>query len=87
MQFGTVRQRHSQDADPNITYFGWRPIHQGKTERFLRIPRTQRGSPHSLAGRVETQVTKAGDSGVLINGVNIMINADSTWRVQRDEQK
>jgi hypothetical protein len=89
MRFGRIRQPHSQDADPNITCFGWRPILHGKTERFLSVlvPHAQGENPRALAAAIETRVTEAGDYTARVNGTNISIKADGAWTVLSEEKK
>ena len=89
MKLGRIRQPHSQDTDPNITCFGWRPIHHGKTERFLSVlvPYTEGENPRALAATIETRVTEAGDCTARVNGINISIKADGTWTVLPEEKK
>ncbi len=89
MKFGKVRQQHSQDTNPNITCFGWRPIQHEKTERLLSVlvPHTQREKPRSLAAALETRVTESGDCTARINGTNITIKASGTWAVLREEKE
>lgn len=88
MKFGTVRQRHSQDTDPNLTCFGWRPIQQGKTERFLSVlvPHRDGESPADLTAVIKTQVTGSGDFSARIKGLHISIKGDSTWAVLRERK-
>ena len=85
MKFGTVRQTNSQDTDPNLTCFGWRPIRQGKTERFVSVlvPHTDQVDPRALAASIETQINDAGDSNIRIGGTQIGIKADGKWSVLR----
>ncbi|MDG2385647.1 MAG: hypothetical protein P8N76_28515 [Pirellulaceae bacterium] len=89
MNFGKVRQRHSQDSDPNITCFGWRPIQHGETERFLSVlvPHTQDENSRSLAATIKTQVTKSGNSTAQIDGTSISIDASGVWNVLRQENE
>ncbi len=89
MKFGKVRQRHSQDTDPNFTCFGWRPVRSGKAERFLSVlvPHLSAEDPRQLAAAIETRVSESGDCTVCVKGTKISIKVDGTWAVLRGERK
>jgi hypothetical protein len=89
MKFGKLRQQHSQDTDPNITCFGWRPIRHGKIERFLSVlvPHPQEENPRALAAAIETRVTELGDCSARIKETHISIKSDGAWTVLQEEKK
>ena len=86
MKFGTVRQQHSQDTDPNITCFGWRSIRHGISERFLSVlvPHTLPETPNAIASMIETQVTDSNGYNAQIQGTNIHIRPNGNWTVVRN---
>ncbi|MEM7388183.1 MAG: hypothetical protein AAF514_24885, partial [Verrucomicrobiota bacterium] len=87
MKFGTHHQRHSQDTDPNVTCFGWRPIGQGKTERFLSVlvPHIGEKNAGSLAATLETRIHESGDCLARIEEMTVTIKPEGTWTVIRKE--
>ena len=89
MEFGKLRQRHSQDTDPNVTCFGWRPIRHGRHERFLSVlvPHTAEQDPADVAARIQTQRTSSGDFNARIAGTVVKIQADGGWSVSRKESR
>jgi hypothetical protein len=89
MKIGKVRQRHSQDTDPNLSCFGWRPVRPGKAERFLSVlvPHLSEEEPRQLAAAIETRVSESGDCTARIEGTKISIKADGTWAVLRGEKE
>lgn len=89
IKFGKVRQRNSQDTDPNITCFGWRPIQSGNKAHFLSVlvPHTHEENPRALAETIKTHVTESGEWTAHITRTNISIEPDGTWTVSRGEKK
>ena len=87
--FGRIRQRNSQDTDPNTTCFAWRPIQHGRPERFLSVlvPHVEKVHPPLLTKAIQTQVTKSGDSSVRLNGTSVRIPADGNWSVSREKNR
>ena len=85
MQFASVRQTHSQDTDPNVTCFGWRPITSGTTQRFLSVlvPYSPEQTAGEVLSSVETDVTESGLSTARIGSVTVKIGADGAWSVSR----
>lgn len=90
LEFGTIRQRNSQDTDPNLTCFASRPIKAGKTERFLSVLMPYAKSPGTARTPIvpiTTRVSDAGSCNVRIHGAVIRIQADGSWSVEREEEE
>ncbi len=90
LEFGTIRQRHSQDTDPNITCFASRPIESGETERFLSVLMPYASSSGTARAPIvpittQVQVSDTGDCLAHIHGVTVRIQADGGWSVQRQK--
>jgi hypothetical protein len=85
LKFGRVRQRHSQDSDPNITCFAWRPITRGKEARFLSVflPYLSGENPSALSAAIKTEVTPSGEWIAQLRGIKIRIEKDGQWSVVR----
>jgi hypothetical protein len=85
LKFGRVRQRHSQDLDPNITCFAWRPITRGKEARFLSVflPYLSGENPSALSAAIKTEVTPSGEWIAQLRGIKIRIEKDGQWSVVR----
>ena len=83
--FGSIRQRHSQDTDANRTCFAWRPVQSGQTGRFLSIlvPYPEDRTTSSLASSTETSLSPSGHWQANIKGTAVTIGPDGTWDVSR----
>ncbi|MGI9243148.1 MAG: hypothetical protein ACR2RV_20290, partial [Verrucomicrobiales bacterium] len=86
-EFGRIRQRYSQDTDPNITCFASRQIQHGQSERFLSalVPYPEGEPAQSLSESIDTQISEIGTSRARIKKTTITLMADGTWAVVREE--
>jgi len=85
LQYGSLRQVQSQDTDPNVTVFAFRPVEAGRTERFLSVlvPHGSDASAGQVASQVETSITDPGVFTVtLANQVSVRIEKGK-WSVGR----
>ena len=84
LQFGSLKQAQSQDTDPNITVFAFRPVKAGNRERFLSllVPHGPDSPAAGVAAKVQTSITGAGVFNATIAGVKVRI-ADGQWSVGR----
>ena len=84
LEYGSLKQTHSQDTDPNVTVFAFRPIKAGKRERFLSVlvPHGSGSPATEVAAKVRTSITDQGVFTATISGVKVRI-ADGEWSVGR----
>ena len=84
LQYGSLKQTHSQDTDPNVTVFAFLPVKAGERERFLSVlvPHASNSPAAGVAAKVQTSITKEGVFKATIAGARIRIGAGS-WRVER----
>jgi hypothetical protein len=84
LQYGSLKQTHSQDTDPNVTVFAFRPVKAGNPERFLSvlIPHGSDSPAAGVAAKVQSSITKEGVFTATIAGVRIRIG-DGKWSVER----
>ena len=84
LQYGSLKQTHSQDTDPNVTVFAFRPVKAGKRERFLSVlvPHGPDSPAAGVAAKVQPSITKQGVFNATIAGVRIRIG-DGKWSVGR----
>ncbi len=87
MNFGSVKQTHTQDGLPNITTFGYRSVSSGKTERFLSVfaPHADVENPATIAKTIKTAIVGTGTFSANIGDIQILIHSDGTWSVKRSE--
>jgi hypothetical protein len=85
MVYGTVNQNCSQDLDLNTTAYAYRLIEAGKTERFLSvlIPHKLSTPSGEVVRGVKTSVSKKGKYSAFIGGLNIEMNRNGNWSVNR----
>ncbi|MEM7233553.1 MAG: hypothetical protein AAF517_15355 [Planctomycetota bacterium] len=85
LKFGQLRQRNSQDADPNVTCFASRPIEAGREERFLSVlvPHAASVGGGEVAKTVRTRLSESGDADVRIGDIRVSIENDGSWSVKR----
>ncbi len=84
LQYGSLKQAHSQDIDPNVTVFAFRPVKAGNVERFLSVlvPYGSDRPGAEVAAKVQTSITKEGVFTATIAGAMIRI-VDGKWSVGR----
>ena len=85
MVYGTVNQNCSQDLDLNTTAYAYRLIEAGKTERFLSvlIPHKLSTPSGEVVRGVKTSVSKKGKYSAFIGGLNIEMDRNGNWSVNR----
>ena len=85
MVYGTVNQNCSQDLDLNTTAYAYRLIEAGKTERFLSvlIPHKLSTPSGEVVRGVRTSVSKKGKYSAFIGGLNIEMDRNGNWSVNR----
>ena len=85
MNFGSLKQTHSQDGLPNMTTFGYRPVRSGKTERFLSVfvPHPVSKDPEAIAKTIRTSIIDTGTYAAVIGETRISIHSDGKWSVRR----
>lgn len=85
MVYGTVNQNCSQDLDLNTTAYAYRLIESGKTERFLSvlIPHKLSTPSGEVVRGVKTSISKKGKYSAFIGGLNIEMNRNGNWSVNR----
>jgi hypothetical protein len=84
LEYGSLKQAQSQDTDPNITVFAFRPIKAGKRERFLSVlvPHGSDSPATEVAAKVRTSITDQGVFTSTISGIKVRIG-DGKWSVGR----
>ena len=84
LQYGSLKQAQSQDTDPNVTIFGFRPIKARRPERFLSVlvPHGPASSSDRVAAGIKTAITDSGVFTASISGVKVRIG-DGAWSVRR----
>ena len=87
MDFGSIKQTHTQDGLPNITTFGYRSVSSGNTEQFLSVfaPHTADEIPEAIAKTIRTSILDTGTFSAEISNVQILINSDGMWSVTRSK--
>ena len=67
IQYGSLKQTHSQDTDPNVTVFAFRPVKAGNVERFLSVlvPYGSECPGAEVAAKVQARAVMAIDTLVL----------------------
>ena len=83
LQFGSIGQTASQDLEPNVTTYAYRPVVAGQTTHFLSIfvPYLLGQSP---PGPV-TSVSEEGNGSATVGHTTVRINEEGTWSVTRKE--
>lgn len=78
---GSSRLPTSQDLDPNMTTYAYKPVHGGETARFLSVfvPHHEK-SPQPAIGNT---ITPRGASRVEIELTSIEIGPEGSWKVLR----
>ena len=84
LEYGSLKQTQSQDTDPNVTVFAFRPVKAGKRERFLSVlvPHGPDSPAAGVAAKVQTSITKEGVFKATISGVKVRIG-EGKWSVGR----
>ena len=78
---GSTKLTTSQDLDPNVTTYAYKPVEGGVTTRFLSV-----FVPHlheSRRPRIEPTITPRGVSRAQIGPTSIEIGTDGNWKVLR----
>ena len=83
LRFGSITQTVSQDLEPNVTTYAYRPVVAGQTTHFLSIfvPYLLGQSP---PGPV-TSVSEEGNGSATVGHTTVRINEEGTWSVTRKE--
>jgi len=84
LQYGSLRQAQSQDTDPNVTVFAFRPVKARNHERFLSVlvPHGSDSLAAEVAAKVQTSITNQGVFTATISGAKVRIG-DGRWSVGR----
>ncbi len=82
LKYGSVRQKHSQDTQPNLTVFGNRAVKAGRTERFLSIfvPWFDQRPEQEIAATVVSHVTSTGTFTATVGRTTVRLTKDD-WTV------
>ena len=83
LAFGSLKQTHSQDTDPNVTTYAYRAIQSGKTERFLTVfvPHTSQEPAQPIASSIQTSISDSGTYAATIGKTTVTIDdADRDYR-------
>ena len=85
LQFGSLQQPHSQDVDPNLTTFAYRPIVGGRVTRFLSlfVPHPSGTNASELAVQIQTRISAEGEFVASIGQLTMTIQQDGNWSVAR----
>ncbi len=88
LEFGQLRQSHSQDVDANVTTFASRPVAGGKTERFLSVfvpYAAGKLKVEELAESIKTSIEEVdGTFRARVGETGITIGKDTSWSVSRE---
>ena len=85
LKYGSLHQSHSQDSDPNVTTFGYRPVTGGQTARFLSVfvPYETHERHREVISRLKTVITESGSFVALIDKTTVRIQRHGGWSVSR----
>jgi hypothetical protein len=83
LRFGTLKLSVSQDLDPNVTTYAYRPIRAGRTSRFLSVfvPYPADGNPLKPV----TSLTDEGVSSAILGPTAVQITKNGNWSVTRTQ--
>ena len=83
LKFGQIRQKASQDLNPNVTTYCYRPVTPGTPAHFLSIftPYPADGVPPEIA----TLVSGEGECSASIADLSVQISPRGKWHVSRPE--
>lgn len=84
LRFGQLKQKQSQDVQPNLSTYAYRPITGEKTSHFLSvfIPHAAGVSAQAIANQITSKVGLDGTFSVTAPGVKVFLS-NSTWRTER----
>ena len=84
LEYGSLKQTQSQDTDPNVTVFAFRPVKAEERERFLSVlvPHGSDSPAAGVAAKVQTSISNQGVFNATISGVRIRIG-EGKWSVGR----
>ncbi|HBM76566.1 MAG TPA: hypothetical protein DD438_00535 [Verrucomicrobiales bacterium] len=85
LKFGQIRQNASQDLDPNITSYAYRPVTPGNPNHFLSV-----FTPYpagTLPPEIDTAISDQGACSALFTDMRVHINPGGEWRVTRTKRQ
>lgn len=84
LTFGQLKQRQSQDLQPNVTTYAYRAIAGKKTSRFLSVfvPHPASDSAQTIATQITSKVDRNGAISVEVADLKIFLTSTS-WRTER----
>ena len=82
-----VRMTHSQDTQPHVTAYSYRPIKSGRWERFVSVfvPYDGNERPETIVEEVAIEAGGEGEIEVNTFGTSIFFRPYESWAVQRSE--
>ncbi len=78
---GSSRLATSQDLDPNVTTYAYKPVRGGETSRFLSVFVPYLEEPPGT--HIETSIPVTGASSAIIGPTSIEVGTDGSWKVRR----
>ncbi|MBQ97412.1 MAG: hypothetical protein CMP30_05360, partial [Roseibacillus sp.] len=85
LKFGQIRQNASQDLDPNITSYAYRPVTPGNPNHFLSV-----FTPYpagTLPPEINTAISEQGACSALFTDMRVHITPGGKWRVTRTKRQ
>ncbi|MEE3373039.1 MAG: hypothetical protein VX346_27145 [Planctomycetota bacterium] len=83
--YGVLKQSHSQDVDPHVNHFAWRPIVAGETAHFvsLLVPHSVAETAGDIVARIKTVVDANGNVRATIGSTTVEMDGADSWSVRR----
>ena len=83
--YGTLKQSHSQDVDPHVNHYTWRPVAAGEPAYFLSVlvPHSAENPASTVVARMKTVVDGNGNVVATIGSTTVEIGGTRSWSVGR----